>query len=86
MYIKKRFLARPDWKRILTREYSENIVSLGDDMRSAVGVLRIGEVSEPFRADVCGRTMVLADRGYTWVELLPDGRNWCLTSMYDPNG
>ena len=85
MFIKKRFISRPDWKRILTREYSEKIVSLGD-MRAAVGVLRIGEVSEPFRADVCGRTMILADRGYTWVELLPDGRNWCLTAMYDPSG
>ncbi len=85
MFIKKRFISRPDWKRILTREYSEKIVSLGD-MRAAVGVLRIGGVSEPFRADVCGRTMVLADRGYTWVELLPDGRNWCLTAMYDPSG
>lgn len=85
MFIKKRFISRPDWKRILTREYSEKIVSLGD-MRAAVGVLRLGEVSEPFRADVCGRTMILADRGYTWVELLPDGRNWCLTAMYDPSG
>ena len=85
MFIKKRFISRPDWKRILTREYSEKIVSLGD-MRAAVGVLRLGEVSEPFRADVCGRTMILADRGYTWVELLPDGRNWCMTAMYDPSG
>lgn len=81
MFIKERFLSRDNWKRVTRREYEEKPFSLGE-LRGTVGIIKIHDVSEPFRADVCGHETVLADAGITWLEILPDGKNWCLTAMY----
>lgn len=81
MFIKERYLARENWRRITKREYAEKPFNLGG-LRGVVGILRILEVSEPFRAEVCGKLTTLADAGITWIELLPEGENWCLTAMY----
>lgn len=81
MYIKQKYLSRDHWKRVIRREYDEKAFSLGE-LHGTVGILNILEVSEPFIADVCGQETVLADSGITWLEILPDGKNWCLTAMY----
>lgn len=84
MFIKKRFLARDTWKRVTKREYTEKPFKTGN-LSGTVGILKIHEVSEPFAAEVCGKMTILADAGITWIEILPENENWCLTAMYRQN-
>ncbi len=85
LFIKDRYLNRKSWRRLSRGDYSEEYIEVGG-FRGVVGVLRLNEISEPLRVAVCGVETVIADSGFTWVELLPEGGNFCLTSMYSPEG
>ena len=50
------------------------------------GLLDIDAVREPLTVRSVLREAVIADAGYTWLQLSPDRGGWWLTVMYDQNG
>ena len=80
MALDVRGMARREWKQILRRRTTIAAVS-EPDFRGHAGLMRIDAVSEPFV-----RRVTLADAGYTWLQLAPEGGHWWLTVMYDPEG
>ena len=80
MEIKCRGMARAEWRCILQRKSVFTAVDT-PEFRGHAGLMRILRVSEPFV-----RRVVLADAGYSWLQLAPEGKHWWLTVMYDPDG
>lgn len=50
------------------------------------GLLDISDVSEVWKVRGRNGEVIIADRGYTWLQLSPDTGGWWLTVMYDPDG
>lgn len=69
--MERRYLDRLEWTRV------ENAAFCG-----YTAAIWIDGVKSPLIKDVCGR-LTLADAGYLWVQLLPEGKNWALTVIYN---
>ena len=89
MHIKRRFLSRKHWKRIISAKNSmfltdnEPAFRLLGVRRAAVGIFRIEKVSEPLRVRIGDKITVAADEGFTWIGVLPEDRHWSMTAMLD---
>ncbi len=58
-----------------------------DGFTGEAGILYISGVSEPWKVkNSTGRDILIADEGYTWLQLSPDEGGWWLTVMYDAAG
>ena len=90
MHIKRRFLSRKHWKRVISAKNSifltdgEPAFRLLGINRAAVGIFRIEKVSEPLRVRIGDKIAVAADKGFTWIGLLPEDSHWSMTAMLDP--
>ncbi len=83
MEIKVKHIDRRTWKRVLKRE------SAFCDIEESDGVaylIKIKEVSQPMIRMRFGDRVVLADKGYYWLEIALENENYWLTAMFDDKG
>lgn len=80
--MERKYLDRREWRRVTARRQKR--IRLEDAAyRGYAAALWIDAVKSPLVRTVGGRRLTLADAGYLWVQLLPDGKNWALTIMYN---
>ena len=83
MKIKTRRMARDNWSRVIEREYTHAPFACGG-LRGELGLLRFKGVTDPLKVMVGDKlTQVIGD-GYYWLQIAPEGENWWLTAMFDP--
>ena len=80
MGLDTRGMERREWTDILERRTVISAVS-EPGFCGWAGLMRIDAVARPFV-----RGVTLADAGYEWLQLAPEGEHWWLTVMYDPAG
>ncbi len=82
--LKAKTLKRDEWPRVLSKSFTCTEKSYGD-FRCVIGILVLHEVTAPLKKTMFGTELVLADRGYHWLQIAPEGQSWWLTVMLDHN-
>lgn len=78
-------MARREWARIRLKEQIILPISCGE-RQGKVSLLKMLDVSEPFRLVYDGEEIVLADNGYYWLQLALEGDHAWFTAMFDDHG
>ena len=85
MPMKTKNMRRDGWKRVLRRD-----VRLEDwawrGWKGKIALIRIHEVTAPLTVTVNGRPVRIADAGYAWLQIAPEGQFEWLTAMFDAEG
>ena len=78
-------MLRSDWVRIRRkRQIIRDFAAEGRE--GTISLLEILEITEPLVREYEGREVVLADRGYFWLQLGLQGDTAWYTVMFDPRG
>lgn len=77
-------MSRETWPRVRLATFCCTDKQYGD-FSCVAGLLTVHEVSAPLKKTVCGKDLVLADKGYRWLQIAPADELWWLTVMIDPN-
>jgi uncharacterized protein len=80
--MKRRFVDRSDWDRILERQDRLLRCDL-EHFQGWVSELKMIRVREPFCVSSGEASICVADSGFTWLHYLPDGTNHVITAMFD---
>jgi len=81
-----RDMRRSDWHRILEREYTVSPCSFFD-MEGVVSLLQIKKVTEPLLVSgENGEKVLIADAGYSWLQVAFKEQYFWATVMYDDKG
>lgn len=83
--IKQKTLRRAEWARIRHSAFAWADFQRGP-LRGVAGLLRLSQVRQPLVVASCGMQTVIADSGFDWLQIAPQGENWWLTVMFDANG
>lgn len=83
--LERKDLLRFNWSRILEREHKAAVLET-EDGQVAVGLIQLIKVKEPLYKSFNGRTICLADDGYSWLIVIPEKKNTALTVMMDKTG
>lgn len=83
--IKQKTLRRAEWARIRHSAFAWADFQRGP-LRGVAGLLRLSHVRQPLVVASCGMQTVIADSGFDWLQIAPQGENWWLTVMFDANG
>lgn len=82
--MKRKYLDRHDWERVIDRRYYEKYISTLD-YTGYVSLLHIDEVTDPLIIEVNGHNKILADKGMKWLQFLPDEKKYAVSIMIDAN-
>lgn len=80
--LKKRYAIARKNKDILESDF-KNIRVDDEEFKGNISLLTIKKVKKEWRIDVEQRC-ILANN-YNWLEIYPDGKNFCITTMFDEN-
>ena len=80
-----RDMRRSDWHRILEREYKASPCSF-QGMKGVVSLLQIKEVTEPLIVQGEDGGILIADKGYSWLQVAFKEQFFWATVMYDDKG
>ena len=83
--MKTKYISRKDWHRVLSSDVTFCEKRL-PQMHFVSSLYRIREVTQPLVLPACGQMLCMADKGYAWLHILPEGENWCLTAMFNHRG
>ena len=80
--LKKRYAIANNNKDILESDF-KNIRVVNEEFKGNISLLTIKKVKKEWRIDVEERCILAND--YNWLEIYPDGKNFCITTMFDEN-
>ena len=80
-----RDMRRSDWHRILERRYTAQPCCF-QNMEGVISLIEIKKVESPLVVPYESRNVVIADTGYTWVQLALKEQFFWATAMFDNNG
>ncbi|WP_047979884.1 DUF402 domain-containing protein [Ornithinibacillus contaminans] len=83
--LKRRYGNRPDWKRIIKRDYAQSYFDT-EEFRGYVCLLHTVEVREPLHVNYGEKKLCIVDDGYWWLQQFPSGEKYCVTTMFDADG
>ena len=83
--MKRRYLHRKDWKRILKRDYKEMKIE-DEDFNGYIALLNLIEVSEPLLTKYLDMEICIVNNHYSWLQQLPLDENFAITTMFDDKG
>ncbi len=78
-------MARSEWTRIRSKE-QVILPCTCEGLHGKISLLKMLDVSEPFRRVYDGEEIVLADNGYYWLQLAMEGEHAWFTVMFDDQG
>ena len=81
----KKYLDRRDWTRITGKKFSWTGLDL-PSFRGVAGLVTITGITSPAVFRNLGVDLTVADDGYSWLCLGPEGGHWWLTAMFDERG
>ena len=82
--MKHKTLARNGWQRILAHRDAHQV--LAGAFEGEAYLIQIDAVTAPLAKECCGRRLVLADAGYSWLQVAPKEGYWWLTAMFGSDG
>ncbi len=82
--MKRKYLDRHDWERVIDRRYHEKYISTVD-YTGYVSLLHVDEVTGPLIIEVNGHNKILANKGMKWLQFLPDEKKYAVSIMMDTN-
>lgn len=85
MRVKRKTLRRTEWRRITARRFAWKPLTAGS-VCGAAALLAIDAVKAPLTVNSVGARVTIADAGYQWLQIAPDGAKWWLTVMFDSAG
>ena len=80
--LKTKTLARASWSRPLERSFAHGSF-LERSLFGEISLIHMDRVTAPLTASMGGRMLTVADDGYAWLQIAPEGNNWWLTAMFD---
>lgn len=80
--MKRRFAHKPDWSRVLKREFKIEFVD-NEELRGYISSIKIKDITEPLTIKTKGVDYCIVDEGYSWIQYFPEGKNFVLTVMID---
>jgi len=80
-----RDMRRSDWHRILERRYTVRPCRF-QDMEGVISLLEINKVTNPLTVHYESGDVLIADNGYSWVQLALKDQFFWATAMYDEQG
>ena len=80
--LKRKYGSRYDWKRIVERGYAEKYISTSQ-FTGYVTLLEMKDVAEPLYMTYEGKSVCIADKGYSWLQHFPDGKHFSVTTVID---
>lgn len=83
--LKRRYLHRKDWKRILKRDYKEMEIE-NKDFNGYIALLTLIEVADPLLTKYLDTEVCIANNLYSWLQQLPLNENFAITTMFDDKG
>lgn len=83
--LKRKYGNRPEWKRIINREYAQTFLDT-TEFKGHISLLKINKVTEPLFVDYKERNVCIVDDGYIWLQQFPHGKCHSVTTMFDSNG
>lgn len=83
--MKVKTLARLEWARILEREQSFMPLKF-EKLNGYAGLLSMKHVTAPLAVPVLNEQLIIADDGFSWLQIAPENENWWLTVMFDRGG
>jgi predicted RNA-binding protein associated with RNAse of E/G family len=83
--MERKFVDRPNWKRMLKRRFKLSYIE-SNDFSGYVSAIFMDKVREPLIVEVAGRQLPIVDNGYIWLQHLPDNENYSITTMLDSQG
>lgn len=78
--MKRKFANRPNWRRVLKRRMVIRNTEY-KNFKGYAALIVIDKITEALWVDVCGRTICVADKGYSWLTLFPSEENYVVTAM-----
>ncbi len=78
-------IKRDNWSRVLSRSFRFAEKTYGN-FHCVVGLLTIDDVTSPLKKTMFDKELILADKGYHWLQIAPENKPWWLTVMIDPYG
>lgn len=83
--MKRKLLSRAGWRRVLAG--TSIVINTYDGRYDGYAAATfIDRVREALVTSICGRTYTVAGDGFIWIQRLPAGAHWSLTTMYDARG
>lgn len=82
--MKRKYMDRLDWKRILKSRYSERFID-NNLFKGYLSLFYIDEVIEPLIVNLNSREYTLADNGFKWMQHVPLDTKYSVTTMIDKN-
>ena len=77
-------ITRDNWHRVTSKSF-RYVEKIYGGFRYVIGLLTIDAVATPLKKTMFGKELVLADKGYRWLQIAPADESWWLTVMIDPN-
>lgn len=83
--MKTKYLDKRGWRRLLRSDYKEKIIDYENE-KILVGLLAIHKVRSPLTVSILDERVKVCDNRYSWLQILPEKRNYSITVMYDARG
>ncbi len=83
--IETKTLDRRGWQRAVASDFVWTELHT-PELSGVAGLIHIKKVTAPLTVVNLGRPTVIADDGYDWLSVAPEGAHWWLTTMYSPEG
>lgn len=80
--LKRKYGSRYDWKRVVDKGYAEKYISTSQ-FTGYVTLLEMNDVAEPLYMTYNGRTVCIANKGYSWLQQFPDEKHFSVTTVFD---
>lgn len=82
--MKRKFLAKLDWQRIINREDKEIYIN-NDDFSGNIHLIKMIKVVDKLVSNKFGIEEVIIDNNYTWISFLPDNMPYVITGLFNNN-
>lgn len=83
--MRARFADRFDWRLVLEKRFVVQRIDT-PEYHGYVTLLHIDEIREPLYVLFEGQKVLIADRGYDWLQHFPDGAHYALLTAFDAQG
>lgn len=80
--MKRRFAHKPDWNRVLKREFKIEFID-NEELKGYISSIGIKEITEPLTIQTKGIDYCIVDKDYSWIQYFPENKNFVLTVMID---
>lgn len=80
--LKRKYGSRYDWKRILERSYVERYI-VSPEFEGYVTLFRMHTVSAPLLKTYEGKSVCIADEGFSWMQHFPTGKRYSVTTVFN---